>query len=546
MLIKDLRISVNKPVTFYISRLTILVSLIFISFFSKGQEVFYHISNITVYDFLDEMANGQLIDLNTAIKPYSRKFIASKLHELEGKKDILNHRQLKNLDFFLKDFNKELKPDKNFKKRFDIFYYKDSLFTFSINPILGIRYWTNDNGSATHWWNGAEAFAYIGKHIGLYASLRDNHDKEFLSDPAYLNQRPGANYKGNGDYSEMRGGITWSWKWGSLGLVRDHFMWGNNYNGANIFSVRTPSFAQIYLNMKPVKWFEFRYIHCWMISEVVDSTRSYWYSNSYGTNYREVYHPRYLAANLFTFTPFQRLNLSFGNSIIYADLGVFPTYLIPLAFFKSIDHTVNHGVDNMNSQLFFDISSRQIKHLHLYSALFLDELSTSRMFDKESHSNFWSWKIGGKLSNLPLNNFSITAEYTRTNPLTFQHNVPTLRFESNRYNLGHYLKDNDQEIYLALEAKPIRGLWIQLSYLSAKKGPDYDSLGGDRLGLPFLETIEWENKTFSIKVRYEIINDGFVFAKYRYSNITGDVNKYTHPLWHGKTNTFSLGINFGF
>lgn len=512
----------------------------------KGQEVFYHISNSSLYDFLDEMANSQLIDLNTAIKPYSRSFISSKLYDLEKQKEQLNERQIRDLKFFLKDFNKELKPDKDFSKRFDILYYKDSLFTFSINPILGIQYWTNNNGSATHWWNGAEAFAYIGKHWGFYASLRDNHDEQFLSRPEYITQRMGANYKGNGDYSEMRGGISYSWDWGSAGLIKDHFTWGNNYNGSNIFSGRTPSVPQIYLRMKPVKWFEFSYTHAWLVSEVVDSTRSYWTNSSYGMEYREVYHPRYIATNLFTFTPVEKLNLSFGNSIVYTDLGVYPGYLIPLVFFKSIDHSTNHGIDNQNSQLFFDVSSRNIKNLHLYSSLFIDELATSRIFNPEE-SNFYSWKIGGRLSNFPLQNISLTIEYTRSNPLTFQHYMPTLEFESNKFNLGHYLEDNSQELYISIAAKPLRGLYLHASLLFAQKGPDYDDVGGDRLGLPFIETVEWENKSFSFLARYEIINDAFLILEFQNSNISGnDLTKYTHPMWHGKTSTFSTGINFGF
>ena len=524
----------------------IMPSLLFLAYQPlKAQEVFYHISNISVYEFLDEMANGQFIDLNSVAKPYSRDLIASQLHRIESQRDQLNPRQQKDLDFFLRDFNKEIKPDKNFKKRFDLFYFKDSLFTFSINPILGVQYWTNENGSATHWWNGAEAFAYVGKHLGLYASLRDNHDREFLSSPDYLNQRMGAAYKGNGDYSEFRGGITYSWKWGSTGLLKDHFTWGNNQNGANFFSGRTPSFAQIYLTMKPVRWFEFRYVHGWLISEVVDSTRSYWYTSSYGPQYREVFHPKYMAANLFTFTPWKKLNISVGNSIIYTDLGVFPGYLIPLAFFKSIDHSTSKGIDNQNSQLFFDISSRQIQNLHLYASWFIDELSTRNMFNKDQHSNFWSFKIGGRLSNYPFKNISITTEYTRTNPLTFQHPVPTLEFASNQYNLGHYLKDNTHEWFLSLESKPIRGLWIHVAYLFIQKGPDYDSQGGDRLGLPFMESVEWQNNSFFLKVRYEIINDGIAFMEYRNSKISGDVNTYTHPLWHGQTNTFSFGMYFG-
>ena len=85
--------------------------------------------------------------------------------------------------------------DKNFDKRLDVYTYKDSLFTFSVNPILGIDYFSNDSGSFYHRWNGAEAFAYIGKHWGFYASLRDNHESILLEKEDFLTQRTGANYK---------------------------------------------------------------------------------------------------------------------------------------------------------------------------------------------------------------------------------------------------------------------------------------------------------------------------------------------------------------
>ncbi len=100
------------------------------------------------------------------------------------------------MNFYLKDFNKELKPaysrkNKNFDKRFDVLYYKDSLFTFSVNAILGAEYFMNDSGNFYHRWNGAEAFAYVGDHWGFYASLRDNHESEILAREDYLNTTNG-------------------------------------------------------------------------------------------------------------------------------------------------------------------------------------------------------------------------------------------------------------------------------------------------------------------------------------------------------------------
>ncbi|MFP4025577.1 MAG: hypothetical protein ACLFVR_13720, partial [Thiohalospira sp.] len=200
----------------------VFIFLMVVSKLAFAQEVYYHTSNRQVYEYLDEFANLGVIDINTTIKPYSRVFIAHKLKEIHESDFPLNKRQQAELDFYLKDFNKELKQDKQFDKRFDILYYKDSLFSISVNGILGAEYFTNDSGSFYHRWNGAEAHAYIGSNFGFYASLRDNHESVFLAKENFLTPRLGANYKhvdDGGDFSEMRGGITYSWNWGSFGLV---------------------------------------------------------------------------------------------------------------------------------------------------------------------------------------------------------------------------------------------------------------------------------------------------------------------------------------
>ena len=534
-------------------KLFTLLLLLSLNFCGYTQEVYHHISNTSIYEFLDEMATLKVIELNSAIKPYSRIFIAQKLYAIQNSNFELNKRQKKELEFYLKDFNKEIKPNKNYNKRLDLYNYKDYLFSLTINPIGGIEYLMNDSGNYHHRWNGAEAWAYIGKHFGVYASLRDNHETTVLTRENTLNQRMGGNYKfpsdGGIDYSEMRGGITYSWNWGAVSIVKDNFEWGTNYNGANIFSGRTPSFAQIKFRLKPTEWFEFNYIHGWLVSEVVDSANSYIYTNSYGTNRRDVFHDKYIAANMFTLTPFKNFKASFGNSIIYSDDGVKLQYLIPIMFYKSVDHTYN-ATDSkgrnvgQNSQMFLDISSRNIKNVHLYSTLFVDELSVSRFFNDEE-SNFWSLKLGLQIADLIPNTF-ITAEYLKTTPLTYKHNIPTTTFESNGYNLGHYLMDNSKELYFAINFRPIKCLNIKIDYLDAKKGKDYDSIGGSRLGLPYIETVEWENKSFSVQAKYQIINDGYIFIKYLNSNIQGDLNTYTPDMFHGKQNTLSMGINYGF
>ncbi len=562
----------------FIKQLIILI-LGLISINSISQDIPHPINNSGIYEFLDELANSQIITINSAVKPYSRLFIADCLKEAEEKRDQLSLRQQRELEFYLLDFGKELDDErrKDVKtqwlsgkrmgssfakasedkggregektggrenmKRLDLFYYQDSLFSLTVNPILGGEAFTNFAGKATYWRNGAEARAYVGKW-GFYASLRDNHEKPFLGLPEFLTQREGGHIKGSTDWSEMQGGVTWSWKWGNAGLVKDNFEWGNNYNGANIFGGNNPSFVHLRIQLNPVKWFNFNYIHGWLNSMVVDSTRSFWVTNSYGTDYREVYHRKFIAANLFSFTPFKYLDISAGNSIIYDNATLNPAFLIPLLFYKSVDHSVSSGINNMNSQMFFDISSRQIRHMHLYATLFVDELSVKRIFKKDEW-NFVSWKTGFRLSNYPVRNLSLTTEFTYTYPLTYQHNVPTITFESNNYNLGHYLKDNSREWYVAFDYRPLRSMDIKLFFIDAVRGPDYTESGGSRLGNPPLDTINWQNTSIGIKAAYQIINDVYVWGSFVYSNITGD-NRWSPEYYYDKKNTLNVGVTVGF
>lgn len=518
----------------FIIHLLILFPLLLIS-----QTIFEPIENKSIYEFLDELANNQIITINSTVKPYSRNYIYNKLQEAEKNNNQLSVRQQDELSFYLNSFLLE-KTD-IIKDKYDIFskndelttsfstlslLYKDTFFRFSVKPIWGISYYKTKSENIRHTWGGAEIMGYIGKNWSFFASLRDNNETKRMTIPEYLNQNSGApqklNVSGGGDYSEMRGGIMYSWKWGSIGLVKDHFIWGDNYNGSNIFSGRTPSFAHIKLSIKPAKWFEFNYIHGWLNSEVVDSSRSYVKGNTFRTVFRD----KFIAANLFTITPFEKLNVSFGNSIVYSDVNIQGAYLIPFLFYKSVDHTLNstykYGEAGQNSQMFLNISSRQIKHMHLYTSLYVDELSLKNMFDSQKSSNFVSIKIGGSLSDFKIKNLTFIAEYTRTNPMTYQHFLPATTFENNHFSLGHYLKDNAHEIYLSVIFKPIRGLHLQTSWLQAIKGNiyRYGDLGVFG-GLPFMKNKTWKNNTFSLKASYESMYNTTFFIEAIKSNIEG-------------------------
>lgn len=554
----------------------IIIVLLFASaFFSSptfSQVVYQHVDNTSIYEFLDEMANLKLIELNSAVKPYSRLYISQKLTAIGARKEELNKRQAKELIFFLKDYIKETGTShdvdyigKNYfgpnriafntrEKRPDLFYYRDSAFMLSFNPILGGRLWNNDSGSVYQRWNGAEMMFYAGSHVGVYANLRDNYISKAITGPDYLTQQTGGSFKNPTygysnrsavEYSEMRGGITVNGNWWNLGIVKDHVVWGNNYNGSNIISNRAPSFAQIKLNIKPAPWFELNYFHGWLSSKVADSSAT----QNYGTGTTTVFVPKYMAANFVTIRPVKNLSFSVGNSIIYSRT-INAGYMIPFMFYKSLDHTYS---TLGNSQLFFDLSVRNLKHCHFYASGYFDELSFGRLF-KNNSLNPWSIKVGGKVSDL-VNNFSVTAEYTRNNVLSYKHYNPETTFETSSYNMGHYLRDNAQDLFFQLGWKPLAKMEIDVIYNYSNKGPDYpdnrnaiDPVTGEEVifTYPFQSAITWEKTTYALQGRYELVNDLVFALRLEMSDVRDDNNVYTPSQFQGKQFTTSAMLTFGF
>jgi hypothetical protein len=509
----------------------------------SGQYIPTHLSHKGIYDFMDELATQQVIDLNSAIKPYSRSLITEKLLEAELQTDQLTKRQAKELQFYLKDygsFSREVSEpkttwawiNKGRDERLHFFAYDDSIFRIRVNPILGGNLWSRDSTTFHHWWNGVETYASYGD-FSLFASLRDNHESTELTNRDYMNQNIGAsNIKmfsdGNRDYWEIRGGMTYQWKWGHIGLLMDQFSWGDAHHGSNIFSGRTPAFTRLDLQLNPADWLQFNYVHGWIVSEVVDSTLSFWVNNSYGDEYREVYHPKFLAANMFTFKPFNHFYIGVGNSVIHDHRSPHAAFFIPVMFWKALDHTLNARIDNMNAQMFFTLSSRNIKGIHLYASAFIDEVAVKRIF-REGEYNFTSYKVG--VSNQHLPNTKFILEYTWSNSLVFMHYVTTTTFESNQYNLGHYLEDNAEELH-------------------AKKGPDHTLLGTmPRNMVPHHEPIVWEQKRIGINASLQLFHDMHLRVGYEWSEVTGEqewIELWTPEVYYGKTGTLNIGLNYGF
>ena len=572
-----------------------------------------------IYDFLEELTTDGVIRSNAAIKPYTRDAIARMLAEAQSKDSLLNKRQKDDLQFYMQDYALELDTLPTYysyghrhvtqwiTKVSNLsladpslhILTKDKIFKMRVRPILGMDLSYNTKGLLMHRWYGAEIQMDIAHHLSIWGSIRDNSwsgqgiNGSRITKPQYLNNLPGVQYKEasyGGDFSDSRGGISLYTWWGSISVQRERIQWGDAQHCSNILSAHNPAVPMLTLQLTPCKWFQFDYFHAWLVSNVVDSTYYYTEREKEGVTGRE-YRPanKFMAANMFTFMPCKYVQFSFGNSIVYAERNVQAAYFIPIAFYKSLDHLLTKGLgsENQNSQAFASLTVRPTDHLRLYGSFFLDEFKLARLKPSNKENNPVSYLVGFNWSGWPVKGLSLRGEFMRSYIACYTHSINVLSYTSNSYNMGHYMGDNAQSIFVQLSYRPTRSLRLTLDYTNDTKyrAFDYirDYIAGGRpkdpiIGQkPFSEKI-WRNDQIQFRAVYEVFNNCHAHIDFTYNNarayaptsdrILGEdrgwnadgtskelagaelenyyLNKYTPVYLQGKNFTFTCGLSFGF
>ena len=577
-----------------------------------AQNIPVPMSYVRLYDFLDELITDGVLTHQTAVRPYTRVQVADMLEQAQKADSTLNVRQKKDLAFYLNEFALERDTMvSNYVQYTDHSTYnlsladpqfsykaKNNSFKLRLRPILGANVMANKKGAILQRWWGAELQMDIANHLSIWGSLRDySWNGDWLSDSYFpgpydkirgakihygnslqapaLRNMPGVQYKEasyGGDFSDSKGGINLYTWWGSIGLQRDNIRWGDAYNSSNILSGRNPAVPMVTIQLTPCQWFQFDYFHAWLVSNVLDSTY-YYLENTAGSdvplkNYRP--YNKFMAANMFTVTPIKQLSVSFGNSVVYAEKTIQAAYLIPIAFYKSLDHLMTKGVrtQNQNSQVFASLSVRPVDHLQLYGSFYLDEVKFARFKTSNPQNNPISYLVGFNWSGWPIKGLSLQGEFMRSYIACYTHSIDVLDWSSNSYNMGHYMGDNAQSIYTELAYRPMRGVLLKLSYTNDRKYNSYaylrDNIGQTISEKPFDYCI-YSNEELRLDGIYEVHPNMFMTLSLGYNNAQGYDNTKTDALpsedlgdaqyyldkfsplfYQGKNFTASVGFSFGF
>ena len=546
-------------------KIRFILSILFLFIFNLSAQTVYEPVNSDIYPLLERLFINGAIEYHSEIKPIPRKEICGYLLEALKNKDKLTKLDKQEIDFYLKDYADEVSfiTDKlKFRlpriefcttgqaDRFRFFNYRDSTFTFNLDPILGFEAASMWSSEFTHRWNGLEFYGYIPEGWGYSMDFRDNLetgeniDRERRNSPL-----PGINITkadhNSIQYSIVNAELNYGWSIGNISIGKYYLNLGSGKAGQIILSDKAPSFPMVRLDLKPVKWLSFIYFHGFLKSNIPDSSTYRSTSVEGRESISDI--SKYIASHMFSFYIAENLSLSIGESIVYSG-SVEPIYLIPVMFFRLADHYLSSRGSNTgdNAQLFFDGSYRfQPIKTKVYGSLFIDELSLEKVFEGENLSSL-GYTFGTEFTDLILPNSTFIIEYSRLQPFVYTNSNDAQTYSSHTYQLGHWIGSNADMIYASYEQMILRGLKLKLSTYYFRKGQTEKPQ--QQYQLPYPPTLYGERRNdlkITFSGRWQPFNNLFLDAFYQYSDISDQEKGRTPEFEIGAHNNVAISIYYG-
>ncbi len=536
----------------------ILFFLIAFSTLAQSQTVYLPV-NHSVYDFLKKMEAQQIItDYRDAVLPLTRENIAKFLIAVDSSYEKLSAVDFQRLEFYKEEFFVELEKLEYqgfMEERWHLYSYRSSPAILNVDLVGGYSYQkhpTDKNTKVRS--NGAMAYGYIGNITGAYFYFRDNQEKGTLLDirkdlspvPGQVISRAQENYI---EYDVIDAQVTFDISFLKLSFEKMHNVWGAGNKGNLIFSTKAPSYPQIKLRAEISKDITFTYFHAWLHSGITDSVLSY-YVDNVGV-YRKIYKAKYVAAHMLEITPWNGVDIALGESEVYGGRNPELLYLIPIMLFKGAEH---YALDTDNSQFFMSVDFNFIKNVNTYGTIFIDEFSTEEFFMKDRQRNQLGYTVGTKIFDIYYPNTEFLVEYTRINPWAYNHKFPDATYQTHFYDLGHWIGQNADYLFLGANYRPMWNLQVGLQFESLRKGDKLPTIRQYQLPTPeFLYKIvdgkdvpgpSLKKQSFGITAHYEPVRDLFVdfhLFQSRYTNVIGNgVNDYAKKI------DFFVGFKYNF
>ncbi|MFA6468650.1 MAG: capsule assembly Wzi family protein [Bacteroidota bacterium] len=519
-----------------------------------------------VYSYLDKMEAKQIItSYRDAVKPLTRKTIARFIIQIDTTSMPMTEVEQEEQAYYKEEFFQEMENlgyENLIEERWHVYQYKSDPGNFNIDFVGGYSYHDRADGRFTKVIsNGLSAYGYLGNQAGVYFNFRDNTESgtyisasnPYSSVPAQVVSRRLSNFI---NYDPIDVQVNVDLGFVTLSAEKMHNVWGAGEDGNLILSNKAPSFPQIKLQARLSENIDFTYIHGWLYSDVIDSARSYQVPNvTGGLGFRRIYRQKYIASHFLEFTPWDGVDLSIGESEIYASRSPELLYLIPIMFFKGAEHWM---YDTDNSQMFFSADVNVFKNQNYYLSLFLDEFSTEDFTRADRQRNQIGFTVGTKQYDLGIPNSKIMVEYTRINPWVYNHRFSDATYQSHGINLGHWIGQNADLFSIHISYRPCYNLEAGIQFESLRKGGKDSTNFQYKLPTPtFLYSPLTKMQTFGIVGTYEPLRDVIVDFRILQSRFTSQVtgtsysyiqnpNEYSITADYSKEWDILIGVRYNF
>ena len=517
-------------------------------------QVVYLSTTHPVYDFLKRLEAKQVINgYRDAARPLSRKSIAQFLLVLEEKRDILSPTEREQFEYYKTEFSYEMTSQGEDAFPTDLrwhplsFELYDGVINFNLNYRVSFR--RQEDQKLDVRGQGVRTYGYLYKNLGFYFNFVDTRESgNAINIPKIHTPEQGVIPSGlsgtnsrEHNFTDVQ--LTYQFGKAELSVEKMENVWGLGTRGQLTFSRKPPTYPQFKLRIPLSKSIDFIYLHADLNSNEIDSSRSYFANTSALTQFfRPVNRNKYLAAHMIEFTPFDGIDVSLGESIIYSDRNVQLMYLLPIMFFKSGEH---YNRDTDNSQFFGNLDLNLIPHVNLYASLFIDEIALAYLTDEVNRRNQLGFTVGTRVFDALIPDLDLQLEYTRNNPWVYTHKFPAADFTNSdtNYVLGHWIGQN-ADLFYAEASYWIRwNLKAQISYERYRKGGRTDIL--NQYSSPaedFLYGPVRKHEYVGLGVRYEPLRDLFIDANARQVNIWNEANPSSNI---SKQYEFLLSFSYG-
>ncbi|MBI2428812.1 MAG: hypothetical protein HYV29_08465 [Ignavibacteriales bacterium] len=497
-----------------------------------------------VYKYLDKMEAKQVIvGYRDEVKPMTRETIARFLVQIDTTSHMITDVEQEEQYFYKEEFYQELVNvgyENVIEERWHPYQYKSTIGNFNFNVSGGYTYHARGDGKyTTVTSNGAFTYGYIGENVGTYFYFRDNHEAGSFRDPQRIlspipAEVPSRTFAGRFfEYSTIETQVNIDAGFVTLSLEKMPNVWGSGERGTIILSNKPPSYPQIKLRAELGDNISFTYLHAWLFSDIIDSARSYQLPDiPPPTGFRRVNKQKYLAAHILEFTPWDGVDIAVGESQVYGNRDPELIYLIPVMFFKAAEHW---GYDTDNSQLFLSLDLNLVPQYNFYLSLFIDEFSTEDFYRSDRQRNQLGFTVGTRAYDTFLPDTKLLIEYTRLNPWVYNHKYPEVTFQSHSVDMGHWLGQNADLLFVQGMYQPSRNLRLGFQLETWRKGGKLPTISQYRLPTPeFLYSPRTKSQSFGLVGNYEVVRDmnvDFQLLQSRYSSeVNAGATDYTAKL----------------